>query len=62
MVMDYENTYSRQALFENIRMELSLQDTPEVTKIIKKLRSTYNHELLKTEKSKKGGRWHWWDP
>lgn len=36
-------------------MGLGLQDTNEVTKKIKNLRSTYNQELLKIEKSKKSG-------
>lgn len=52
---NYKNRDLRKASLEHIRMELGLQDTNEVTKKIKNLRSTYNQELLKIEKSKKSG-------
>lgn len=49
----YKNRVLRKASLEHIRMELGLIDTNEVTKKIKNLRSTYNQEILKIEKSKK---------
>lgn len=52
---NYKNRDLRKASLEHIRMECNLQNTNEVTKKIKNLRSTYNQELLKIEKSKKSG-------
>lgn len=49
----YKNRDLRKASLEHIRKELGLTDTNEVTKKIKNLRSTYNQEVLKIEKSKK---------
>jgi hypothetical protein len=49
----YKNRDLRKASLEHIRNELGLTDTNEVTKKIKNLRSTYNQEVLKIEKSKK---------
>ncbi|CAH1956925.1 unnamed protein product [Acanthoscelides obtectus] len=45
----------RKASLEYIANEMSLVNTSEVTKKIKKLRSTYNQERAKIEKSKKSG-------
>lgn len=52
---NYRNRDLRKASLEHIRVELGLTDTNEVTKKIKNLRSTYNQEILKIEKSKKSG-------
>lgn len=52
---NYRNRDLRKASLEHIRMELGLTDTHEVTRKIKNLRSTYNQEILKIEKSKKNG-------
>jgi len=51
----YKNRDLRKASFEHIHNELGLTDMNEVTKKIKNLRSTYNQEVLKIEKSKKSG-------
>lgn len=52
---NYKNRDLRKASLEHIRLECNLQNMNEVTKKIKNLRSTYNQELLKIEKSKKSG-------
>ncbi|XP_055616994.1 uncharacterized protein LOC129779265 isoform X2 [Toxorhynchites rutilus septentrionalis] len=52
---NYKNRDLRKASLEYIRSEVGLSDTKEVTKKIKNLRSTYNQEKLKIEKSKRSG-------
>lgn len=52
---DYRNRDMRKASLEHIAKEMHLGNTSEVTKKIKNLRSTYNQEVNKIEKSKKSG-------
>lgn len=52
---NYRNRDMRKASLECIAKEMHLCNTIEVTKKIKNLRSTYNQELNKIEKSKKSG-------
>ena len=52
---NYKNRNLRQSSIENIRAEMNLVSTSDVTKKIKSLRSTYHLESLKIEKSKKSG-------
>lgn len=52
---NYKNRDLRKASLEHIRIELGLTDKNEVAKKIKNLRSTYNQEILKIEKSKRSG-------
>lgn len=52
---NYRNRDMRKASLEHIAKEMHLDSTSEVTKKIKKLRSTYNQEVNKIEKSKKSG-------
>ncbi|CAH1976191.1 unnamed protein product [Acanthoscelides obtectus] len=52
---NYKNRDMRKASLEYIANEMSLVNTSEVTKKIKNLRSTYNQERAKIEKSKKSG-------
>lgn len=52
---NYKNRDLRKASLEHIRIELGLIDKNEVAKKIKNLRSTYNQEILKIEKSKRSG-------
>ncbi|XP_055635056.1 uncharacterized protein LOC129774959 [Toxorhynchites rutilus septentrionalis] len=51
----YKNREWRKASLEHIRDEMGLQDTNDVTRKIKNLRSTYNQELLKIQKAKQSG-------
>lgn len=52
---NYKNRDLRKASLEHIRIELGLTDKNEVAKKIKNLRSTYNQEILKIDKSKRSG-------